>query len=182
MSSVKIMATDDITIRRCTASDVGTIAELGARLFVEAYGPTHPEPDRTPYLASAYSHEQIGAAINENGGGVLVVEDSQSAAIGYVHLRPSPAPPEGVKGNHVYEIVRFYVAASHQGKGIGRTLMDRACEEVKRTGGDTIWLQVWSEADWAVGFYHKVGYEIVGKAPFHFGKRVDRDYVMAKAI
>jgi ribosomal protein S18 acetylase RimI-like enzyme len=99
-----------------------------------------------------------------------------------VHLRPSPVPPEGVKGNSAYEIVRFYVAGSHQGKGIGRILMDRACREAKELGGDVIWLQVWSEADWAVGFYDRLGYEIVGKAPFHFGKRVDRDYVMAKAL
>jgi diamine N-acetyltransferase len=171
----------DITIRRCTASDTKTIARLGARLFVEAYGPTHPEPDLTPYLAEAYSGEVIGAAIEEERGGVLVVEDCDDP-IGYVHLRPSPAPPKGVTGDHAYEIVRFYVAESHQGKGIGRALMDRASEEARKAGGDVIWLQVWSEADWAVAFYHKVGYEIVGKAPFHFGMRVDRDYVMAKAL
>ncbi|HUR00364.1 MAG TPA: N-acetyltransferase [Gemmatimonadaceae bacterium] len=172
---------DDIKIRRCTPKDTTAIASLGARLFVEAYGPTHPEPDRTPYLAYAYSDREIGAAIEEEGGGVLVAEEG-SELIGYVHLRPSPNPPEGVKGNRPYEIVRFYVAASHQGKGIGRALMDRACDEAKSGGGDVIWLQVWSEADWAVAFYHKVGYEIVGKAPFHFGKRIDRDHVMARAL
>jgi ribosomal protein S18 acetylase RimI-like enzyme len=171
----------DLKIRRCTPQDTATISRLGARLFVEAYGPTHPEPDRTPYLASAYSEEQIGAAIAEEAGGVLVVEDGD-APIGYVHLKPSPNPPDGVHGERAYEIVRFYVAASHQGKGIGRMLMDRACEEAKSLGGDVIWLQTWSEADWAVGFYLKVGYEIVGKAPFHFGKRVDLDHVMAKAL
>ena len=171
-----------IKIRRCSATDTDTIARLGARLFVEAYGPTHPEPDLTPYLEEAYSNAQIRSAICDEKGGVLVVEDGASTPIGYVHLRPSPNAPNGVRGRTPYEIVRFYVAESHQGKGIGRTLMERACSEAKDLGGDVIWLQVWSEADWAVAFYHRVGFEIVGKAPFHFGKRIDRDHVMAKPL
>jgi ribosomal protein S18 acetylase RimI-like enzyme len=60
--------------------------------------------------------------------------------------------------------------------------MDRTCEEAKEAGGDVIWLQTWSEADWAVGFYQRLGFTIVGKAPFYFGKRVDHDHVMSKAL
>jgi hypothetical protein len=36
---------DAYTIRRCKRQDAETIAALGARLFVQGFGPTHPEPE-----------------------------------------------------------------------------------------------------------------------------------------
>ena len=64
-------------IRRCNALDAPILALLGARLFTETYGPTHPEPELSRYLARSFSVEGVREAISQNGrvdvsGGGLV--------------------------------------------------------------------------------------------------------------
>ena len=169
-------------IRKCTADDVGTIASLGARLFVQAYGPTHPEPDRSLYLADAYSLETIAAAIDGDRSAVFIVEDADEQAIGYAHIWETDEFPAGVVGTRAFEIVRFYVDAAMQGRGVGAALMRHCCDVAKRAGADVIWLQTWSEASWAIGFYRRMGFSIVGKKSFHFGARVDADHVLSRPL
>jgi diamine N-acetyltransferase len=170
------------TIRYCTPEDAKAIASLGARLFVQAYGSTHPEPERSRYLAKAYSVDVIAQAIEGEGSSVFVVEDSHGAAIAYAHMSSSTESPPGVEGRRAFEIVRFYVDSAHQGRGIGAMLMNHCCNAARQTGGDVIWLQTWSQASWAIGFYLRIGFKIVGKKPFYFGARVDEDHVMARAL
>jgi diamine N-acetyltransferase len=169
-------------IRRATSDDVGTVASLGGRLFVQAYGPTHPEPERSRYLASAYSLETIAAAIGGDRSSVFIAEDADGMAIGYAHILKTDEFPAGVVGNDAFEIVRFYVDAAVQGQGVGAALMIHCCDVAKRAGADVIWLQVWSEAPWAIGFYRRMGFSIVGKKGFHFGARVDSDHVMSRPL
>ena len=168
--------------RRCTPDDAEAIASLGARLFVQAYGPTHPEPDRSTYLAKAYSVEVIADAIRSEGSSVFVVEDSQGAPIAYAHMASTMECPPGVEGRRTFEVVRFYVDGAHQGRGVGAMLMNHCCDVARQAGGDVIWLQTWSQATWAIGFYLRIGFKIVGKKPFYFGERVDEDHVMARAL
>jgi ribosomal protein S18 acetylase RimI-like enzyme len=60
--------------------------------------------------------------------------------------------------------------------------MNHCCDVARQAGGDVIWLQTWSQASWAIGFYLRIGFRIVGKKPFYFGDRVDEDHVMARAL
>jgi ribosomal protein S18 acetylase RimI-like enzyme len=173
---------DAYTIRRCAPGDAETIASLGARLFVEAYGPTHPEPERSRYLARAYSVDVIADAIEGEGSSVFVVDDSHGSPIAYAHMISTMEFPPGFEGRQAFEIVRFYVDGAHQGKGIGAMLMSHCCDVARQAGADVIWLQTWSQASWAIGFYLRLGFKIAGKKPFYFGERVDDDHVMALAL
>ena len=173
---------DAYTIRRCTRDDAETIASLGARLFVQAYGPTHPEPELSRYLSRAYSLGVIADAIEREGSAVFVAEGSGRAPIGYAHLSATQEVPTGCDGRSAFEIVRFYVDGAFQGRGVGAALMNHCCDVAKQAGADVIWLQVWSEAPWAIGFYRRLGFEVVGRKPFYFGERVDEDNVMARAL
>lgn len=170
------------TIRRCTREDAETIAALGARLFVEAYGPTHPEPERSRYLARAYSIDVIAEAIDGEGSSVFVVEDPHGAPIAYAHMISTMEFPPGFEGQGAFEIVRFYVDGANQGRGIGAMLMNYCCDVARHAGADVIWLQTWSQASWAIGFYLRLGFKIAGRKPFYFGERVDEDHVMALTL
>jgi ribosomal protein S18 acetylase RimI-like enzyme len=58
-----------------------------------------------------------------------------------------------------------------------------ACFDAARARGcDAVWLQVWKDAPWAVGFYRKMGFEVVGSASFYFGEQVGDDYVMERKL
>jgi diamine N-acetyltransferase len=149
---------------------------------VQAYGPTHLEPELSRYLGHAYSAETIGDAIEGEGSSVFVVEDSDGKPIAYAHMCSTAEIPAGVDGHSAVEIVRFYVDTAVQGRGIGAALMNHCCDVAKQGGADVIWLQVWSQAPWAIGFYGRMGFEIVGRKPFYFGERVDEDHVMSRAL
>jgi ribosomal protein S18 acetylase RimI-like enzyme len=173
---------ETFTIRRCTVDDAATVASLGARLFTETYGPTHPEPELSRYLARAFSVEGVREAIADEGVTMFVVEDSGARAIAYAYLRASPDPPAGVDDRRAFEIVRFYVDGECQGRGVGAALMEECFEDARKRKGEVIWLQVWKEAPWAVGFYARMGFLVVGSAPFYFGEQVGDDHIMSKSL
>ncbi len=170
------------TIRRCAASDARALAALGARLFTETYGPTHPEPELSRYLARSFSAEDLREAILDDNVSMFIVEDSSGAPIAYAHLRATSQPTVGVAGRHPFEIVRFYVDTLTQGRGIGAALMDACLRDAEDRGADLVWLQVWKEAPWAVGFYQRMGFSVVGSAPFYFGDQVGDDHVMSRPL
>ena len=60
--------------------------------------------------------------------------------------------------------------------------MDQCFEESSSRGADVVWLQTWKEAPWAVGFYARMGFVVVGSAPFYFGEQVGDDHIMAKVL
>ena len=167
------------SIRRALTSDAPLLAELGARLFAESYGPTHPEPELSRYLARAFAVSDIRETIASDDVTMLVVEDAEEAAIAYACMRPSPEPPGGVNGSRVFEIVRFYVDIASQGRGVGAALMQACLEDARRRDADVIWLQAWTKAPWAVGFYARMGFAVFGSTTFCFGERIDEDHVMA---
>lgn len=169
-------------IRRCTASDAQALAALGARLFAETYGPTHPEPELSRYLARAFSVAGVHDAISDDDVSMFLVEDSVGVPVAYAYLRSTPEPPVGVVGRHPFEIVRFYVDSACQGQGAGGALMDVCEADARKRGGDVIWLQVWKEAPWAVGFYQRMGFSVVGSAPFYFGDQVGDDHIMSRPL
>ena len=172
----------DFTIRRCAAGDAPAVASLGARLFTETYGPTHPEPELSRYLARSFSVEGLSEAIADDDTSIFVAEDSSGVPIAYAYLRASPEPPTGVDGQRAFEIVRFYVDGAAQGRGVGAALMSSCFNDASVRGADVVWLQVWKEAPWAVGFYHRMGFSVVGSAPFYFGDRVGDDHIMSRPL
>ncbi|HEX9248102.1 MAG TPA: hypothetical protein VF856_01310, partial [Gemmatimonadaceae bacterium] len=60
------------TIRRCTLDDAERMASLGARLFAQAYGETHPEPELSRYLARSFSVEGLRDAMADDGVTMLM--------------------------------------------------------------------------------------------------------------
>ncbi|HEY6089175.1 MAG TPA: GNAT family N-acetyltransferase [Gemmatimonadaceae bacterium] len=172
----------EFSIRRCDAGDAPTLASLGAKLFSDSYGPTHPEPELSRYLARSFSVASVRDAMSSDDVSMLLVEDSVGHPIAYAYLRPSPEPPNGVNGSRPFEIVRFYVDTARQGKGVGAALMEACFSDAKKRGADVLWLQVWTQAPWAIGFYQRLGFSVVGSTTFCFGERIDDDHVMSRSL
>jgi len=177
------------TIRTAGPADAPAVAEAGARLFREAYGPTHPEPTLSSYLAESFSPARVERLLDDPDATVLVAEGADRAALaGYAHLRM--AAPDGpptvlaraLPGGRPMEIVRFYVAAQLHGRGLAAALMAACDAEARRRGADVLWLQAWQEAGRALAFYGKAGFERLGTAIFRFGAREDHDFVLARPV
>lgn len=177
------MSSPAYSIRPCLPSDASTLATLGARLFRQAYGVSHPEPELTPYLTRTFEPARLARELATPDYRAWFAIDAAQQPIGYVVLRRSEPPfPAGLPGTRPAEALRFYVDAAAQGKGVGFALM-RTCEtQAREWGADCLWVAVWQQAAWAIAFYQRTGLIICGTAIFQFGDRADDDYVMAKAL
>jgi ribosomal protein S18 acetylase RimI-like enzyme len=169
-------------IRPAAVGEATPLAALGARLFTQAYGPTHPEPTLGVYLARAFAPERLAAELARDDVRLFVAEDGVGEAIGYAYLRESPAAPAGVQGARPFEVVRFYVEAAWHGRGVAHALMHACVREATERGGDVLWLAVWKQAARPLAFYRRLGFTVVGTTIFEFGDRVDDDHVMARPL
>jgi diamine N-acetyltransferase len=174
-------------IRTAEPSDARDVADLGASLFRQAYGATHPEPTLSEYVASSFSITRVARTLEDPASAILVVSTSESL-IGYAELhdgRPVAATTVltlPMPGAAPMEIVRFYVDQEWHGRGVAHDLM-RACEtEARARSCDALWLQAWQQADRALRFYAKAGFAVYGTAVFTFGARTDGDLILAREL
>lgn len=171
------------SIRPCLPADASTLCALGARLFRQAYGATHAEPRLSPYLARAYDPERVAGELASPGYRAWFAVDDAQEPFAYAVVRRSEPPfPGNLPGQRPAEVLRFYVDAAWQGRGVGYALM-RSCEAQARAwGADCLWVAVWQQAGWAIAFYRRTGLAVSGTAIFQFGDRADDDYLMSKAL
>jgi ribosomal protein S18 acetylase RimI-like enzyme len=171
-----------ITIRAGGPGEAARLTGIGARLFTQAYGPSHPEPELGACLAREFTPARLAAELAEPARCALVVE-SDGEWIGYAYLRESAEGwPDAVPGQRPVEIVRFYVDAGWHGRGVAAALMAACEDEARRRGADVLWLSVWQEAPRPLAFYRRAGFEVVGTATFAFGDRLDEDFLMARRV
>lgn len=172
---------DVVTIRRAGPQDAESLTQLGARLFTEAYGGTHPEPELGQYLARNFQVEEIREALGLPEVIFLLVQDPTGEAIGYVRLQAANLPAGAdISSTRGWEIQRFYLDSRWHGRGVAQELMAACQAEARARSADLLWLQAWREAARAVAFYQRAGFRIVGTTTFAFGDRVDLDWLMAR--
>jgi Acetyltransferases len=111
---------------------------------------------------------------------VLVAQEEEHI-IGYVKLRPDPM---AASSGHVQEINGFAVNPTHQGRGIGRTLLEAARQEAANRGARRIILRVLGTNTRAQEVYRACGYQTEGvlKDQFHLQGHYVDDVLMALEI
>ena len=75
-----------------------------------------------------------------------------------------PAPTQDRAGRTTYQLRGMAVDPSRQGQGVGRQLLDAAAERLRAAGVDAVWANA---RDTALGFYERLGWEIVGDGYVH---------------
>jgi len=170
-------------LRRCAPVDAADLATLGERLFRQAYGTAHPEPDVHAHVTRTFDRARLAAELATPQVIVYIAEDSNRDPVGYAYLRESGAAvPAGVPGTKRFEIVRFYVDTAWHGRGVAGAMMAACAREAHGRGGDTLWLDVWQEAARPIAFYRRQGFHVVGTVPFAIGGRIDTDCIMVRSL
>jgi ribosomal protein S18 acetylase RimI-like enzyme len=91
-----------------------------------------------------------GTHILANGGRVLFAIDADGRAIGTVALKH--------EGAGVYELTKMAVDPAHQGRGIGRLLMEGALQTYRALDGRELFLESSSKLAPALKLYESVGF------------------------
>ena len=176
----QLMSDNPIDIRRATTVDAELVASLGARTFLDTFGPDNTEEDMTAYLGSAFGAD-IQARQMDDPDNIFLIAEVAGAPTGYVRLRVGNAPA-AIPGYDRIEIVRFYADRSWLGCGVGPALMVSSLEIAAQLECDTVWLDVWDRNARAIAFYVKWGFAVVGDQEFRLGEDVQHDLLMARAV
>jgi hypothetical protein len=86
------MPSPAFSIRPCLPSDAAALCALGARLFRQSYGESHPEPALTPYLARVFDVARVTAELKTPDYRAWFAVDAGQQPVGYAVLRRSHQP------------------------------------------------------------------------------------------
>ena len=163
-------------LRLAGPGDVEQLSGTGTAVFCETYGKTAPPEHVERHVIDNFGVDAIAEAMQQPGVEyhIALVDD---ACAGLLKLRDGVAPGR-TGATSAIEVHQLYVSSSHQGLGIGRLLMERAVAAARERKVEGIWLSVWTEADWATGFYKRCGFIECGTEPFCMGGSEYIDYIM----
>jgi ribosomal protein S18 acetylase RimI-like enzyme len=168
------------SLRRATAADAATLAELGARTFHDTFAADNRPEDMAAYLSSAFTAERLAEELADPRS-VFLVAESEGEAVGYAKLHAGETH-EGVRGERAIELARLYAAKEWLGRGVGPALMRECLAEARRRGHRTIWLGVWEHNLRAIAFYRRFGFRDAGAQIFVVGFDEQTDAVMERAL
>ncbi len=151
-------------------------AAVGSAVFWDAYGGTAPDADIASHVASYFSEDAVAAAMASDDANYLMAVEGERCA-GLVKMRDGDVPPL-VTADSVVEVQQLYVAMDFQRRGVGALLLDHAVVATRDRGIAGIWLSVWTQADWATGFYLKYGFKSLGEIPFRLANIDYSDHLM----
>ncbi len=149
-----------ITFRQIEEKDNNKIAELIRTVFRELNiarpGTVYFDPT-TDNLFGLFT----------TPGSEYWIAEEEGAMVGGCGVFPTPGLPEGCA-----ELVKFYLAARHRGKGIGWQLMEKTFESSRKLGYKQLYLESLPELGKAISLYERAGFKML-KGPLgnsgHFG-------------
>jgi len=87
---------------------------------------------------------------------IFVAEDESHAFLGYIWVGEGSNMMTGLKHGYIYDV---FVKKEFRGKGIGRTLLEKAQSYCREKGYSRIRLMVYVNNANAIGLYNKMGFK-----------------------
>ncbi|WKD30040.1 GNAT family N-acetyltransferase [Halomonas sp. KG2] len=159
-------------IRKALKRDCLDLAALSLQVWLHTYAVKGVRSQISKYALSTFNEEYFAKLLKRECIDVRVFEED-SHLIGFI-VADLNSELEDVSG---YEIVTLYVSQHFHGKGVGRQLL----REIESAHGLPFWLSTWVNNHDAIGFYDKLGFNIVGELNFNLEGELHRNHVFAYA-
>jgi ribosomal protein S18 acetylase RimI-like enzyme len=161
-------------------TDLEALVAISEKTFYDAFFHMTKPSDYITYTSAAFHPDKLLSEINNpNSNFYFGMIDGKPVA--YLKLNINDTQTE-LQEAYGLEIQRIYVLADHQGKQIGKQLIQFALEKANEEQKKYAWLGVWEKNPNAVRFYESNGFRIIGKHTFPFGEALDEDLLMRKDL
>ena len=152
---------DEVTIRRAGPNDLQSLFSICRQAYTENFAHHWNEGGLEWYLDSVYSLKGIQSDLQKIDVAYFIASiKSEDAGFMKLNLRsnlPGLSPAEGM------EIEKLYFRPQHQGKSIGKKLINVALETAIAHKKNVLWLGVIDTNEQAIGFYKKMGFAFHSK-------------------
>jgi ribosomal protein S18 acetylase RimI-like enzyme len=169
-----------ITIHLVRPSESKELLALSRKTFYDAFEHVNNPDDFKLYTEATFRPEKILAEIN-NPHSAFYFALIDGEKVGYIKLNYSSAQAE-FKDEDAMEVSRIYVLASHQGKQIGKQLIDFAITKGIEKRLSYIWLGVWEHNHSAIRFYEREGFKQFSSHDFWVGNDKQIDLLMKREL
>ncbi len=168
-------------IRRAGPDDAAALAMIGAATFLESYAHMIGRADMLQHVAAKSSAEAYRAFAADRGCALWIAELAGTAApVGYAVLTPPDLPIDTDDGD--IELRRIYLLSKWQGGGLGRRLIEASIDHARKAGKRRVLIGVYSGNDGAIGFYRRMGCDLVGRRRFQVGEAVFDDVIFGMKL
>ena len=141
-----------LVIRPVEPSDNEMLAAIIRQCFHDFKAPTAGTVYEDPTTDKLYD-------LFHRKNSVLWVAESEGVVVGCCGLYPDAALPDDT-----VELVKFYIASSARGKGIGKALMEKCIASAREFGFRKIYIESLPEFHVAVSLYLKYGFQYIDNA------------------
>ena len=159
-------------VKKVGIESIPVIQLLAQITWVVAYKEILSEAQMSYMLGQIYSTKSLQNQIEEQGHQFILVTAEEKAA-GFASY--------GVKKEEdqtIYKLHKIYIDPNQQGKGIGKILLDYILQDIKPSGAKGLELNV-NRHNKALGFYQKLGFEIIDEQDIPIGNGYFmNDYIM----
>lgn len=156
------------TLREYRESDLTRLQEITAETFSEVSIDNNMERAFGPFGSSDWKTRKIAAIAEDcrlQPDGVFVAEDGNGAVIGYVTTRLNQASGMGW-------IPNLAVDPAHQGRGLGRRLLERAIRFLRESGMAVAKIETLEQNPAGRKLYPRLGFTEVARQ-IHYAMRLD---------
>jgi len=163
------MAASILEIRSAVFSDISTIQDIANATWPITYGNILSNRQLVYMLDLFYSNESLERQMFQ--GSKFIIAEKGDESVGFASFVE--------RENGVYKLDKLYVLPTIQKIGAGKQLLQEVIKRVLELGGKEIQLQV-NRKNNAVGFYAKMGFEILRQEDFSIGNGFYmKDYIMS---
>jgi ribosomal protein S18 acetylase RimI-like enzyme len=146
-----------IICRDATLEDKGHVARVFAYengFHVDLQPEVFNRLDESTILADDWYEK----AMDDDAARIVLAEEN-GTVLGLVYYSIVRTDNPILRSDRLVYVDELVVMPEHQGRGIGRTLMEHVEDHARKEGVHTVKLQVWDNNEGALGFYRSMGYD-----------------------
>jgi diamine N-acetyltransferase len=171
---------NDVQIRPVKIEELGLLQEISKKTFYDSFKDQNSEEDMQRHLESHYAMPKLKAEwSNPESHFYFVTEKKQIC--GYLKINEGASQSEN-QGDKALEIERIYVLSMHQGKSLGKLMIDFAVKRAINLEKKFIWLGVWEANTKGIQFYMKNSFLPFDKHIFKVGSDLQTDILMKREL
>ena len=163
----------NVQLIKCREQDLEKLIEISRSTYYESFKSMCSEEIMEQYLNDAFNPKKLLQELkNKNTEFCFVYEDK--TIVGYLKLNEFTAQND-INDDTSMELERIYIIKKFQGKGLGKSLLEKSVELAKQKNKKFLWLGVWKKNKKAIKFYDKNGFKKYAEHDFYMAGERQND-------